>query len=168
MIAIAATTARQAAAAKRLADAAHGDVDPTFYVEIHEDDGRPTGGLHLLINNFNRRALRVTRLRLADVPSDLIVWDEDHKDPDSVRKILEATLRTGEAAFDVGVTLPGIAPNATQPTTAERNIYVGLKGDTANKARKVALRIHVHWQYATSDGRPQTDTLTVQVPVGIK
>src|SRR5262249_20750227 len=63
--------ARQARAAKRQADAAHGD-SPTFHVEPHEDNGRLRWGFRLRVRNFNRRPLKVKRIRIR-VPTGLIV-----------------------------------------------------------------------------------------------
>src|SRR5262245_29141676 len=65
-VAAAIYSSRQAAAAKRQADAAHGDVEPTFHAELHKDRTRPPWGFRLTINNYNRRPLRVDRVRFSN------------------------------------------------------------------------------------------------------
>jgi hypothetical protein len=166
-IAAAIYSARQAAAAKRQADAAHGDVEPTFHLEPHEDNGRPPWGFRIIANNYNRRPLRIVRVRVTDVPTDLLVWEHDHADADRMRNIIDAVMRTGEATFDVGVVLGGIAPNASQPTHSEHDFHVGFKGDAPSQRRRtVHLNVHVDWAYATGDRGAQTATLPIDLPIG--
>src|SRR5690348_14902722 len=92
----------QARSAKRQADAAHGEVAPTFHLRAFEDNGRPPWGFRLFVRNFNRKPLRLLRVRLS-VPTDVIVWEEYDNSPDTVRKIIEAVVRKKPAEFDLSI-----------------------------------------------------------------
>lgn len=116
----------QASAAKRQADAAHGDIEPTFHCEIHEDDGRAPWGFRLIICNFNRHSLRLRAIDVA-VPASLIVWRNDEYEPDRIRNTIEAVVRRGAASFEVNKVLSGVSPNAAQPTTFEVDFTLGLE-----------------------------------------
>lgn len=66
----------QARAARWQADAAHGDVAPTFHVERGESDGTPPWPFAICINNFNRRAM-VFDLITVTATDGIIVYDEE-------------------------------------------------------------------------------------------
>ena len=164
---IAAIYARQQArAAKRQADAAHGDVAPTFHTQNHEDNGRPPWGFRLTARNFNRRPLRVEAVRIG-APDGLLVWDDANEDPDSVRAIISAALRTGEAIIEIGKILEGVAPNAAAPTSYEHDFYVGLKTGTPDHRRTVQITVAVDWEYASGKAAAQIERLIVNLPIGI-
>jgi hypothetical protein len=104
-------------------------------------------------------------VRISDVPSALLVWEHDHNDADRIRNIIDAVMRTGEATFDIGVVLGGIAPNASQPTHYHHDFHVGLDDHASSQRRTVHLNVHVDWEYATGDRDPQTNTLTIDLPI---
>lgn len=134
----------QAKAARRQADAAHGEVQPTFHYELHEDDDRPPWGLRLKVRNFNRRPLRLKRVRVS-IPSDLIVWDPDANDPDTIERIIRDTVRPEGAPFEINTTLDGVSPNANSPTVYDRDFHVGPRGNASDERRTVELPIVIEW-----------------------
>jgi hypothetical protein len=157
--------ARQARAAKRQADAAHGEVQPTFHYDVHEDNGRPPWGFRLKIRNYNRRPLRVKEVRVR-IPDDLTVWDPDDSGPDSIRKILEAAARPrGEASFKRDIVLEGVSPNAGSPTMYDSDFHIGPRHGGAVEKQVVKLPISIEWEYASGITSPQTEKMTVTVPI---
>jgi len=154
----------QAKAAKRQAAAAHGEVQPTFHCELHEDNGRPPWGFRLKVRNFNRRPLRLKRVRV-NIPPDLIVWADDDK-PDTIREILRAATRRGGAPFEIDTILEGVSPNVSSPTAYDHDFQVGPRGDASDERRTVELPIVIEWEFVSGEASPQTERMIVRVPIG--
>ena len=157
---------RQARAAKRQADAAHGDVQPTFHYEVHEDNGRLPWGFRLKVRNYNRRPLRIKGVRVR-IPNGLTVWDADDSSPDTIRKILEAAARPGgEATFKRDIILEGVSPNASSPNIYDSDFHIGPRHGGAVEKQILKLPITVEWEYASGTTSPQTEKMTVALPIG--
>jgi hypothetical protein len=158
--------ANQARAAKRQADAAHGDVQPTFHTELHEDNGRPPWGFRLKVRNFNRRPLKIKRARIR-IPDGLLIWESDDTDPDTIRAILEAAARSqGEASFEIEQILDGVSPNAGAPTNYEHDFHAGFRTGTSETRRILCVNLIIEWEYAAGKISPQTEAMTVDLPMG--
>src|SRR5262249_35807331 len=156
--------ARQARAAKRQADAAHGDVAPTFHVEPHEDNGRAPWGFRLKVRNFNRRPLKVKRIRIR-IPTGLIVWDAQDTDPDTIRAIIKAAARNqGEVQFEIQQTLDGVSPNASSPTAHDHDFHIGLADGTTEERRTVQINLAIEWEYASGKASPEIEQMTLDLP----
>ena len=155
---------RQARAAKRQADAARGDVEPTFHYELHQDCGRPPWSFRLKIRNHNRRPIRIKRVRVR-VPSDLIVWDSNDSRP--IREIIEAARRPESgAAFDLNLVMDGVSPYAALPTIYDHDFLVGLRAGTSEKRRLVNGAVVVEWEYASGKASSQTVQMSINLPIG--
>src|SRR4051794_11023605 len=77
----------QARSAKRQADAAHGEVEPTFHAEIFPDDGRPPWGFCIMARNFNRRPLQILAARVKG-SKGLIFYDRYAESRDRLGSML--------------------------------------------------------------------------------
>jgi len=155
----------QAKAAKRQADAAHGDVQPTFHYELDRDRGRPPWGFRLKVRNFNRRPLRLTRIRVT-MPVDLIVWETDDDDSSTINRIIRAAIKPEGVPFEINVTLEGVSPNASTPAWYDHRFQVGLRTGASDKRRTVELPIAIEWEFASAEASPQTEKMIVKVPIG--
>ena len=156
---------RQARAAKRQADAAHGDVAPTFHTELHNDDGQTPWGFRLHVRNYNRRPLRIKRVRIS-VPAGLVVWDEN-ADESPLRSLLGAAARSqAEEFFEIEKILDGVAPNASAPTGYQHDFHAGFRAETSEKRRTVHINLTIEWGYASGQNTPQTEPMSVDLPMG--
>ena len=151
---------RQARAAKRQADAARGELEPTFHYELHGDPW----SFRLQIRNHNRRPIRIKRVRVR-VPNDLIVWESHDSRP--IRDIIKAARRLEcGAAFDLNLVIDGVASYAALPTIYEHDFQFGLRADTSKKRRSAKGAVVIEWEYASGKASSQTVQISINLPIG--
>lgn len=104
---------QQASEAKRQADAAHGNVEPTFHVRYDEISASTPWTIALVVNNFARHALRMTKLEVL-VPDGLISFAPAGGENATAAIVRSVSAGTGEVLLndDAVALLAGVAPNS--------------------------------------------------------
>ena len=101
---------KQAVQAKRQADAAHGDVDPTFHLEQRRHAGRNDRCV-VVCRNFNRHALTIHEVRIQH-PADIAMIPDSDTVHEAVAHAIDAVElnRHDLSVLRPATTLTGVAP----------------------------------------------------------
>lgn len=158
----AAYAARQAKEAKRQADAAHGEIDPTFHPKPVGEDA-PPWRFQLCIRNFNRRPLRVETIRVS-MPPGMVVWDV-HRQGDTLGALdCAGSDLSGEPErwFSIDYVLDGVAPSAAESSTFSTLFAAGFRS-AAKPTKSAQLTVHIDWHYVSGDAARRTDMVPVEL-----
>lgn len=142
----------QAKSAKRQADAAHGEVDPTFHIERHRSEGRAPWGFTLKSSNFNRKALTLCSIRIT-TSDEVILYENRPSQRETLRSIVRAGTNVGSStSIDLtrsgNSTLPGVAPNSSNPSTLTHDFKFGFRAHIQRIPETMTVEVDVEWRYA--------------------
>lgn len=158
---------KQADQAKRQADAAHGDVDPTFHIERLSDPDR-SENCSVVVRNFNRHALALHEVRIQHA-TDIVLIPDSPTVHDAVRHAISRIElnRPDLSVVKPGTVLPGIGPG-NDPSDyrfafrATRSNHITGAGDYAlqfsdiEKGETIELTYDVDFELLDGKGEART------------